>query len=182
MDRLFIIALLDQKTANCCSKLSEEFSTEIAGYSLNPHITLATLDVPDAEAFVKESSSAFTGMPAFEVEFRELGYYENLASVSILPAKEGGLMDAFARATSVHPEYLTKFYNEGPEIYLQHLTLVHDGHVDKERLSEIGEHLQACFRPFTGYIREIDYSLLLEEGKFRIIKKIELPPAPVENA
>ena len=91
-------------------------------------------------------------------------------------------MDAFARATSVHPEYLTNFYNEGPEIYLPHLTLVHDGHVDKERLPEIGEHLQACFRPFTGYIREIDYSLLLEEGKFRIIKKIELPPAPVENA
>ena len=174
MNRLFIIALLDQKTANCCSKLSEEFSTEIAGYSLNPHITLATLDVPDAEAFVKESSSAFTGMTAFEVEFRELGYYENLASVSILPAKEGGLMDAFARATSVHPEYLTKFYNEGPEIYLPHLTLVHDGHVDKERLPEIGEHLQACFRPFTGYIREIDYSLLVGDNSFRILKRIGL--------
>ena len=181
MDRLFIIALLDSQTSDYCHELWCEYAGEVTvayenveSISLNPHITLATLDVPDAKEFAGESSTLFSGLPAFDVHFGEIGYYENLASVSLLPDKKGMLMDAFARATAIHPECLTKFYNEGPEVYLPHVTLFHDGHMSREKLSEIGKQLQTHFQPFTGQIKEIDYSVLLKESHFQILKRIKL--------
>lgn len=173
--RMFIIARMDDSTADYCWRLYREgVESKPENYILFPHITLATLDVPDVNEFVLQSQRQFVGMKAFPVYFREIGYYENISSVSILPQKEKPILEAFDRATSVQPECLTKYYNEGPDIYLPHLTLLHTGHMGRDELSVYGEKMKLIFKPFTGYVVSIDYSVLKGEEQFEIIKSISL--------
>ncbi len=175
VNRMFIIARLDNHTADDCWRLFREGTEKKPdNYSLFPHITLATLDVPDVNEFVRLSQKQFEGMKHFPVSLEEIGYYENISSVSILPKKEQPILEVFARATSVWPECLTKYYDEGPDSYLPHVTILHTGHMNKEELYICGNKMKLIFKPFTGYVTDIDYSLLIGEDKFKIVKSISL--------
>lgn len=175
LDRIFILAKLDEETSAYCHQLSEQIVDQpIPGYFLYPHITLATLDIPNVDLFVARSAMLFEKMDAFPIHFSEAAFYPNIASVSILPEKKGMLMTAFEKATAVQPECLTKYYDAGPEVYLPHLTLVHNGHLCEEELMECGKKIQKLFRPFDGRVTEIDYSLMKAENQFEIVKQIEL--------
>ena len=173
--RLFILARLDQETSSYCHHLSEQIiDRPIPGYSLYPHITLATLDVPNVDLFVSRSAVLFEKMNAFPIYFAEAAFYPQIASVSILPEKKGSLMIAFEKATKVQPECLTSYYDAGPKVYLPHLTLVHDGHLCEEELMESRKKIQKLFHPFTGQVTEIDYSLLKAENQFEIVHQVKL--------
>ncbi|MBO4886738.1 MAG: hypothetical protein J5589_00295 [Firmicutes bacterium] len=168
--RLFIIAMLDEKTADYCRRLCDLVLPEpLPGFQLRPHITLATLDVLDVDEFIAESRPLFQGMEKVPVRFEEAGFYPNIRSISILPRKDDPLMDLFEKATRIKPEYLEKYYDAGPEGYLPHLTLLHTGHMDEEALKEKGAVIQNHFEPFTGFIEKIEYSLLVGEEQFQII-------------
>ena len=162
--RLFILAVLDEETADYCRRLCDMVLPEpLPNLQLKPHITLATLDVLDVDEFVSESRLLFPDMEKAPVFFEEAGFYPDIRSISVLPEKEGALMDFFERATRVRPECLAKYYDGGPEGYIPHLTLLHTGHVSEQELREKGEVIRKNFEPFTGYIEKVEYSLLVSE-------------------
>ena len=175
LHRLFIIAVLDEKTADYCHHLCDMILPKpLPGLQLKPHITLATLDVLDVDEFVSESRSLFSGMRKARVQFDEAGFYQNIRSISILPKKDKPLMELFMKATNVKPECLAKYYDAGPEEYIPHLTLLHTGHLDWLGLQEKGEVIKKSFQPFTGFIEKIEYSLLIDEEQFTIIESMRL--------
>ena len=175
LHRLFIIAVLDEKTADYCQRLCDMVLLKpLPGLQLKPHITLATLDILDVDEFVSESRSLFTGMEKARVQFDEAGFYQNIRSISILPKKDEPLLELFKKATSVKPECLAKYYDAGPEEYIPHLTLLHTGHMGWMELQEKGEVIKESFQPFTGFIEKIEYSLLIEEEQFTIIESTRL--------
>ena len=69
---------------------------------------------------------------------------------------------------------LTQYYDAGWQEYAPHLTLFHSGHMAVEQLREKGQLIQDQFLPFTGYITEIDYSLLTGDNQFEIIDRVLL--------
>ena len=173
--RLFIIAKLDEKTVKYSQDLCDLVITEkIPGFVLYPHITLATLDVLELDAFLSESKKLFENTKAIPLFFDKAGYHEAIRAVCLYPQKEEPLNETFEKATGIMPECLTQYYDAGWQEYTPHLTLFHYGHMAVEQLREKGEVIQEQFHPFSGRITEIDYSLLTGENQFEIIDRIIL--------
>lgn len=173
--RIMPIAIPDSLCREKIAVLQETAAAAGAGaVTKDAHITLATLDLPDAEtlaAYLARIREALAGMRGFPVFYSGVSLRREWMTVTCDPDKNEAMLETWRRVAAVMPEYLDEHYR-GEAVFTPHTTLIGRTAGD---LTGPFERIRTAFTPFRGIIERIDISLQTGENSFEIVHSARLP-------